>query len=133
MAKVEKSKVFELPAAEMWQRIGDFHRLQTWLPGIEKEERIEDGRKRRLTLGGGMHMVEQLLDEADHQYTYSIDEGPLPITNYVATLRVRPAGDNACVVEWESEFEPVGIPEEQAVAIVEAIYDSGLNGLAASG
>lgn len=131
MAKVQKSKAFDMSADDMWQRVGDFHRLQTWLPGIEKEERIDDGRKRRLTLGGGMQMVEQLLDQTERQYTYSIDEGPLPIANYVSTLRVRPAGESACVVEWESEFDPVGISDEQAQAIVEAIYDSGLNGLAA--
>ena len=132
MAKVLKSKAFDVPAEDMWRRVGDFHRLQTWLPGIEKEEKIDDGRKRRLTLGGGMEMIEQLLDASERQYTYSIAEGPLPIENYVSTLRVRDAGPDACVVEWESEFDPVGIPDEQAVAIVEAIYDAGLNGLDAT-
>jgi hypothetical protein len=77
-------------------------------------------------------MVEQLLDEGEHQYTYTITEGPLPITNYVSTLRVREAGTGACIVEWEAEFDPVGIPDEQAVSIVESIYDAGLNGLASS-
>lgn len=132
MAKVQKSKAFDVSAEQMWERVGDFHRLQTWLPGIEKEEKVEDGRARRLTLGNGMHMVEQLLDEGQRQYTYTISEGPLPIKNYVSTLRVREAGSDACVVEWESEFDPVGIPDDQAVAMVEAIYDAGLNGLAAS-
>lgn len=132
MAKVRRSKAFEVSANDMWKRVGDFHRAQTWLPGIEKEEKTEDGRGRRLTLGGGMQMVEQLLDEGKHQYTYTITEGPLPITNYVSTLRVREAGEGACIVEWESEFDPVGIPDEQAVAIVESIYDAGLNGLASS-
>jgi hypothetical protein len=116
----------------MWERVGDFHRMQKWLPGIESEERIDEGRSRRLTLSSGMQMVEQLLDEGEKQYTYTISEGPLPITNYVSTLRVRSAGDGACVVEWESEFDPVGIPDDQAVAIIEAIYDAGLNGLAAT-
>lgn len=132
MARVLKSKAFDVSADEMWQRVGDFHRLQTWLPGIEKEEKIDDGRKRRLSLGGGMQMVEELLDRTERQYTYSINEGPLPIANYVSTLRVREAGSDACVVEWESEFDAVGVPEAQAVAIVEAIYDAGLNGLAAT-
>jgi carbon monoxide dehydrogenase subunit G len=132
MAKVQKSKAFDMPADRMWERVGDFHRLQTWLPGIESEERIDDGRSRRLTLGGGMQMVEKLIDQSERQYTYTIAEGPLPITNYVSTLRVRDAGKDACVVEWESEFDPVGIPDDQAVAIVEAIYDAGLNGLAAT-
>lgn len=131
MAKVQKSKAFDVSADAMWERVGDFHRLQTWLAGIEKEEKIEDGRARRLTMRGGMQMVEQLLDQSEKQYTYTISEGPLPIKNYVSTLRVRGAGDNACVVEWESEFDPVGIPDEQAVAMFEAIYDAGLNGLAA--
>ncbi|HYZ92179.1 MAG TPA: SRPBCC family protein [Actinomycetota bacterium] len=129
MAKVHKSKAFDVSADQMWQRVGDFHRLQTWLPGIEKEEK--EGDARRLTMGNGMQMVEKLLDQSEKQYTYTISEGPLPIQNYVSTLRVRDAGDNACVVEWESEFDPVGIPNEQAVAMIEAIYDAGLNGLAA--
>jgi hypothetical protein len=129
MAKVSKSKAFAVPADQMWSRIGDFHRLQTWASGIEREERIDEGKRRRLTLGGGMQMIERLVTEGDREYTYAIDEGPLPITNYVATLRVRQAGDDACVVEWESSFEPKGIPEDQAVAIVESIYDAGLNGL----
>jgi ribosome-associated toxin RatA of RatAB toxin-antitoxin module len=132
MAKVQKSKAFDVSAERMWERVGDFHRLQTWLPGIEAEEKIDEGRARRLTLGGGMQMVEKLLDEGQRQYTYTIAEGPLPITNYVSTLRVRDAGEDACIVEWESEFDPVGIPDDQAVAIVEAIYDAGLNGLSAT-
>ncbi len=131
MAKVQRSKAFDVTADDMWERVGDFHRLQTWLQGIEKEEKIDDGSKRRLTMRGGMQVVEQLLDQAERQYTYSIAEGPLPITNYVSTLRVRPAGEKACVVEWEAEFDPVGISDDQATSIVEAIYDSGLNGLAA--
>lgn len=130
MAKVIKSKAFEVSAEDMWERVGDFHRAQQWLPGIEKEEKSEDGASRILSLGGGMKMVETLLDQAERQYTYTISDGPLPIKNYVATLRVRDAGDTACIVEWESEFEPDGIPEDQAVAIVESIYDAGLNGLA---
>lgn len=129
MAKVSKSRAFDVSADDMWSRIGDFHRLQTWSPGIEREERIDDGQRRKLTLGGGMQMIERLVREGDREYTYSIEEGPLPITNYVSTLRVREAGTGACVVEWESEFEPVGIPEEQAVAMVGSIYDAGLNGL----
>ena len=131
MAKVHKSKAFDVSADAMWDRVGDFHRLQTWLPGIEKEEKVDDGTARRLTMNGGMQMVEKLLDQSEKQYTYTISEGPLPIQNYVSTLRVRGAGDNACVVEWESEFDPVGITDEQAVSIIEAIYDAGLNGLAA--
>jgi hypothetical protein len=130
MAKVSKSKAFDIPANEMWERVGDFHRLQSWTPGIEHEERI-DGNRRRITFGAANHMVERLIKEGNRQYTYAIDEGPLPVTNYVSTLRVREAGPKACFVEWELEFDPVGIPEAQAVAIVEAIYDAGLNGLAA--
>ncbi len=132
MAKVLRSKAFDVSADDMWQRVGDFHRMQTWAPGIEKQEKTEDGRGRRLTLEGGMQMVEQLLDEGERQYSYTIFEGPLPITNYVSTLRVREAGDGACIVEWESEFDSVGIPDDQAEALVGAIYDAGLNGLAAS-
>ncbi len=61
---------------------------------------------------------------------YSIVESPLPVGDYLATLRVRDRDDGAsCTVEWSSEFEPVGAPEPDAVKVIEGIYQAGFENL----
>ena len=58
----------------------------------------------------------------------TIVEGPLPLENYLATIEVREDG-SACTVDWSSSFEPKGVDEEQARAMVEGIYRGGVKGL----
>lgn len=128
IAKVTRTKQLDVPAAEVWGRIGGFHRLHEWLPGIEGSTPSEDGKVRELALSGGAKIVEELIEQGDSYYTYKMTEGPLPVRDCASTLRVRPEGD-ASVVEWEVTFEPDGIPEEQAVAIIEGVYDAGLGNL----
>jgi carbon monoxide dehydrogenase subunit G len=119
-----------MPADEMWKRIGDFTTVNTWLPGIESIELLDDGKKRKLTMPGGVAFVEALLEEGDQTHTYTIVEGPMPFTNYRSTLSVKATDDKSCVVDWHATFDPVeGTPEENATAIVEMIYDAGLDGI----
>src|SRR5207249_6271176 len=109
----------------MWSKIGDFAGIASWASGIEKSEALEDGKVRRLTVGGGATIVERLIDEGDRSYTYTIEEGPLPVANYRSTLAVAPNGDGKCVVNWEGTFDPVG-DENQALTIIGMVYDGGL-------
>jgi hypothetical protein len=54
----------------------------------------------------------------------------MPVENYRSTLSVKDAGDSKCVVDWVGEFDvPEGTPEESAVAIIEMVYDGGLDGM----
>ena len=60
----------------------------------------------------------------------SIEQGPLPVAQYTATIRLRQEpGKPGCVVEWSSEFTPSGAPESDAVAAVRGIYQSGFDNL----
>ena len=61
------------------------------------------------------------------RYSYTITDSPLPLANYVATIKVTGEGEG-CKVEWSSEFEPVG-GESEAVDIVQDIYKTGLDNL----
>ncbi len=38
-------------------------------------------------------------------------------------------GPNACRVDWRGTFEPDGVPEEQAQAMVRGIYTGGIAGV----
>jgi hypothetical protein len=127
MAEVHMSKEVAKAPSELWEHIGDFLGMDRWMAGIPPMESDNDGKVRRLGTGDNA-VVEELVEQGEHSYTYRIVQGPLPVKDYVATLSVAPSGDGS-IVEWKSTFEPNGVPEEQAVAIVQGIYTAGLANL----
>jgi uncharacterized protein YndB with AHSA1/START domain len=132
MAKVAMST--ELPATvdQVWRLIGNFNAMPDWHPAVQKSELQDGGRVRRMQLAGGASIVERLesLSENEHVVTYSIEQGPLPVANYKATIRVRQEpGKSGSVVEWSSEFVPSGAPEKDAVAAIQGIYQAGFDNL----
>ncbi len=134
MAKVEMATELPVPAQRVWDLIGGFHTLADWHPAVEKSESEKEGTTtlRRLYLAGGGTLLERLeaVDDNQRVLRYSIVESPLPVGDYLATLRVRDRDDGAsCTVEWSSEFEPVGAPEPDAVKVIEGIYQAGLENL----
>jgi hypothetical protein len=129
MVKVEGTRVYEVTTTEMWGTIGDFHRAHAWHPGIADSKPSEDGKTRTLTLAGDAGtVVETQTDEGDLHYSYRIDESPLPVKDYEATLMVREAGDGSEVV-WSAQFMVDGATEEQAAKIVQGVIDGGLDSL----
>jgi ribosome-associated toxin RatA of RatAB toxin-antitoxin module len=133
MAKVSMTTKVNVPASQLWDLIGGFNALPAWHPAIEKSEVEEDdsGSIRTLTLAGGGKIVERLesQDDSGHSYSYAILESPLPLTNYHATIRVNEDEGGGCTVEWSSEFNPVGAPENDAMKAVEGIYQAGFDNL----
>ena len=114
MARVYTSSVIDAPSAEVWSRVRDFNALPRWHPAI-RESRIEDGEPsdkvgciRDFRLQNGDRIREQLLGLSDYDLfcTYSILESPMPLTDYVATLRLTPITDgDRTFAEWSAEFE----------------------------
>ena len=101
MARVYVSSVIAAPAAKVWARVRDFNGLPNWHPRIA-ESRIENGEPadkvgciRAFSLRSGDRLREQLLGLSDYDMfcTYSILDSPMPLTNYVATLRLTPITD----------------------------------------
>jgi ribosome-associated toxin RatA of RatAB toxin-antitoxin module len=134
MVKVNLSTKLPVSTKQVWDLIGNFNALPEWHPAIERSEIEEEeggrGVIRRLHLLGGGTVVERLerLDDSEHLYSYEILEGPLPVADYHATLRVREE-EGGCTVEWSSEFEPKGAPEQDAAAVIQGIFDAGLENL----
>lgn len=117
-------------ADDVWRVLSDFG-------GIEPTEMIAGctvegdgvGAVRTITLKGGGEIVERLesLDDSARVFRYAIiNECPLPVQNYSATVAIRDAGASAAEVDWTGNFEPSGAPEEQVVALVEGIYRAGI-------
>lgn len=132
MAKVSMTTQVPVPVAEVWRLIGGFNALPEWHPAVQKSELQEGGRIRRMELAGGASIVERLqsFNEHEHEYSYSIEHGPLPVANYKATIRVRQEpGKAGSVVEWSSEFAPAGAGESDAVAAIQGIYQAGFDNL----
>ena len=131
MSKVSMKTEVPAGAEQIWQLIGQFNALPDWHPAIEKSELEEGGQVRKLTLAGGGTIVERLVesDEGERVYTYTIESSPLPVANYQATIRVRDGEGGRAEVEWSSEFEASGAPENEAVDTIRGIYQAGFDNL----
>jgi hypothetical protein len=114
MARVYVSSVINAPAAKVWARVRDFNGLPNWHPRIA-DSRIENGEPadkvgciRNFTLRTGDKLREQLLGLSDYDMvcTYSILDSPMPLTDYVATLRLTPITDQErTFIEWSADFD----------------------------
>jgi Polyketide cyclase / dehydrase and lipid transport len=132
----QASASIDIPASpdKIWQLIGGFDSLPDWLPYIPKSELSEGGRVRHLATPGGEAIVERLeaFDNAARSYSYSILQGPFPIKNHLATLRVNKRTDGkGSRVEWSGKFTPVGVSDEEASKLFHGIFENGLKALAA--
>jgi hypothetical protein len=114
MARIYISSVIPAATPKVWERVRDFNALPRWHPAI-RESRIENaepsdkvGCVRDFRLQNGDRIRERLLGLSDYDYfcTYAILESPMPLTNYIATLRLTPVTDgDRCFAEWSAEFD----------------------------
>jgi hypothetical protein len=106
------------------------------------ESAIEDGRAadeigcvRRFRLQQGGWLREQLLklSDRDHSFTYCILEAPIPLYDYVATVRLKPVTDGGGTFwEWQSSFgTPPGEEAALAALVGEQVYEAGFDAVKA--
>lgn len=132
----QASAFLHIPASAdtVWQLIGGFHSLNDWLPLIVESELKEGGRVRHLTTAEGAQISERLqtFNNKGRTYSYSIDEGPFPIKDYLATLTVIEDGPEGALVEWLGVFTPDGVSDAEVEALFKGIYEGGLEALKAN-
>ncbi len=131
MTKVSVSTEIDASADELWNFIGTFNGLPDWHPAVTTSELENEGQIRKLGLVGGGTVVERLerIDDDERVYSYAIVDSPYPVSNYVATIRVRAEGDKKAIVEWSSEFNPAGASANEAMKTMEALYQAGFDNL----
>jgi hypothetical protein len=131
-ADVSRDIVVEASPSEVWDAIGPFCSISIWYPGIDSctEEQINGATHRRLLTGDGNQFLERLVgsNDASMEYSYSIEEGPLPVADYESTLSVSDEGGKARVT-WSSNFAPKGVSEDEAKEVIVGIYDGGLQAI----
>jgi NADPH:quinone reductase-like Zn-dependent oxidoreductase len=135
--KVRKSTVIDAPVNAVWNLLRDFNGHENWHP-IVAESAIEGGKRadeigcvRRFRLAEGGWLREQLLKLSDRErsFTYCILEAPIPLYDYVATVRLKPVTESSRTFwEWTSSFEaPEGEETALAALVGEQVYESGFD------
>jgi hypothetical protein len=119
----------------VWKELADFGGIGVWGPGIAscKLEGSGVGAVRSIEMPGGVVMKERLesLSDSDRTLSYSIIGGPLPVDNYLATIKVSAVGDG-CRVDWGASFDaPEGVPAEGIETGVSGAYSGMLAALKA--
>ena len=118
---VRTQKIINAPASEVWSVIRDFNSFPDWHPYVEASEILEltgssVGAVRKFTQINGNQITERLmaLDDLDYIIKYKVLDGPLPVENYLSTIKVVPLPDGGkCVMKWDVEYdcEPEGIAQ----------------------
>jgi Polyketide cyclase / dehydrase and lipid transport len=131
-ADVSSEVTFAADVKDVWAAIGPFCAIGDWYPGLEScsEEQVDGATLRHLVAGDGSQFLEKLVSQDDDgmSYTYTIEEGPLPVADYVSTISVSQSDDQT-LVEWSGTFEPDGATEAEAVDVVTGIYETGLDAI----
>ena len=131
--EVTKSVDIAASPETVWKTIGGFCGIGDWHPVIEKCALSKKGGKdvRTLSLKGGGTIVEEEESRNDKKmdYTYTILEGPLPVTDYHSTIMVAKAG-NGSKVTWSGNFKAKGAPDDKAKEAIAGVYEAGLKGIA---
>lgn len=139
MPQVYVSGILNASAARVWSVVAPFDGLADWHPAFKSSVITNGvpanlvGAERLLTLQDGGEIRERLLGMSEFKRTcvYTILSSPLPITDYVATLRVTPVtmGDRA-FVEWWSRFEAAPADREAMVNLIKGVYEAGIEAVA---
>ncbi|MFV0474031.1 MAG: SRPBCC family protein [Pikeienuella sp.] len=129
--RVQRMVRLAAPAEEVWAEIGGFLSIAGWHPLIVKAEpaEIEGETYRHLTMEDGEIFFERLTGTGPHRLVYEVVEGPLPATDYRATLSCVAEGEGGCHVHWSACFSPVEGAERIADEIVGKFYEIGLEAL----
>ena len=132
MAEVHESGELGGSVDEVWKLVSDFGGLIEAM-GVPVELSGPEGIGQTRTITIGPEPKVERLEELDHdarRLVYSIESGPLPVSNYLATMQLSAIDDGRTKIDWSSTFEPAaGFAEADAINVVEGIYKGGIAGL----
>ncbi|MEY2402942.1 MAG: hypothetical protein QOD38_493 [Acidimicrobiaceae bacterium] len=132
MAEVQVTGEFGADVDEVWKLVSDFGGLLESM-GVPVELSGPEGIGQERTITMGPEPTVERLEEIDndaHRLVYSIQSGPLPVSNYMGTMQLSTIGEGRTKVEWSATFDPAaGFPEADAVSIVSGVYNAGIGAL----
>jgi hypothetical protein len=123
MTQATCTVVIHVPADAIWQVISDISAAGRFLAGVVDctVEGEGVGALRTLTSADGSAIVERLetLDAASQHLSYALLTDT-PFRNCLTTMAVRDLGSNLAELAWTATFQPDGIPESEAVDLLES-------------
>ncbi len=137
MTNVSVKNTINAPADEIWKTLSSFRNVEKYIP-LVKSSTVEGsgvGAKRTCIIpneSGGEGKIEEELKSFDNDaktFSYSITSSPMPLVNYLSTVKVKDLGNGRCEIEWSSTFEPKGMPEEEVAKMINDIYVTAIDGL----
>ena len=115
MGNTYQSIVIDVSVERAWNAIRNFHDM-SWAPNVfTTVEAVGDIPGNQVgavrLLNGAFHETLLELNDEDHTFSYSIDDGPSPVSkdevsNYVGHVSVQPVAEGGgTLVEWSSTWE----------------------------
>lgn len=115
MGQTYQSITIGAPVEKVWDRIRNFHDMG-WAPNVITSLDVEGGKKGSeagavRVLNKAFHETLHEVNDADRTFSYSIDDGPPPVSksdvsNYVGRVSVRPITEGGgTFVEWSSKWD----------------------------
>lgn len=121
------------PAA-VWALIGPYCAIANWLPPIGTCRLEGEGSSVRtlVTRDNGATFVEREVarDDARYFYSYAFVSSPLPVHDYLSTIRVTARGMGGSTVTWTGEYKPDHGQEKVARDALTGVYRAGLETIA---
>ncbi len=124
----------QAPVDAVWETISAIGGVDKW-SGMIKTCRVEGsgaGAKRFCTMTDGGELNENI-DLVDHEkkvFQYSIPEPPMPIKDYVGTMKIKETGKNGeTEVTWSATFKVEEANESEIRAMLEGAYADGITGI----
>lgn len=127
MINVHLARDFDFAAEKVWALLENFGDIG-WAPGVDRTELIGEGigMTRRLHLAG-MEPIDEVLtamNKTAMTFAYDIPRGiPIPVKQYSANAKVSALSADRCRVDWYGRAEPVGVSDDDAVAMIQGTYE----------
>ncbi|MDP6981016.1 MAG: SRPBCC family protein [Myxococcota bacterium] len=126
MSEIAVHLDFESSADAVWKELADYGGIGAWAPGVVscKLDGSGIGAVRSVEMPGGAVMEERLesFDDASRTLSYAIVGGPLPVNDYLATVKVSET-DGGCRVDWGASFvAPEGVPADGVAGGISGAY-----------
>ena len=133
MASASVSDLIPAPIEKVWEVVGDFNGMGKYVSAVTDSQMTGEGvgAVRKVTMQDGTVIEESLesYDPAAYELSYAIIAAPLPVKDYLATMKLTPT-DGGCTLTWSSTYEPDGSkPADKTDKLVKLNYSFGIKGI----
>ena len=141
MGSVSVTKEINADVARVWDIVSEWGGTHKWIPGVGsvtvEGEGVGSIRSADLDPATGFEgrISERLLSWDEEQMTFSykaIGNGPLPVEDYVAVMKVEATLKGTASVTWSSTWEPIDQDEEEIREMFSGLYSISLDNVASA-